>query len=109
MLLAYGKIALYEELLASDVPEDAYLQNELLMYFPRPLQARFVEQMRDHPLRREIIATYITNSTLNRMGSTFAFRLWEETGELSDHFPRLQRRAGNLRGPAIMERHRGLG
>ncbi|MEZ5577919.1 MAG: NAD-glutamate dehydrogenase, partial [Candidatus Competibacteraceae bacterium] len=81
VLLAYGKIALYEELLASDVPEDAYLQNELLMYFPRPLQARFVEQMRDHPLRREIIATYITNSTLNRMGSTFAFRLWEETGE----------------------------
>ena len=81
VLLAYGKIALYEELLASDVPEDAYLQNELLMYFPRPLQAGFVEQMRDHPLRREIIATYITNSTLNRMGSTFAFRLWEETGE----------------------------
>ena len=81
VLLAYGKIALYEELLASDVPEDAYLQNELLMYFPRPLQARFVEQMRDHPLRREIIATYITNSTLNRMGSTFVFRLWEETGE----------------------------
>ena len=37
--------------------------------------------MRDHPLRREIIATYITNSTLNRMGSTSRSGCGEETGE----------------------------
>jgi glutamate dehydrogenase len=81
VLLAYGKIALYEELLESDVPEDAYLRNELLAYFPSPLRETFAQEMDNHPLRREIIATYITNSMLNRMGSSFAFRLWEETGE----------------------------
>jgi glutamate dehydrogenase len=81
VLLAYGKINLHEQLLASDLPEDPYLKNELLMYFPRPLRERFAEPMAAHPLRREIIATYITNSLLNRMGNSFAFRLWEETGE----------------------------
>jgi glutamate dehydrogenase len=81
VLLAYGKIALHAELLTSDVPEDSYLQNDLLAYFPQPLRERFSEAMQHHPLRREIIATYITNSMLNRMGSSFAFRLWEETGE----------------------------
>ncbi|MEE4377916.1 MAG: NAD-glutamate dehydrogenase [Candidatus Competibacteraceae bacterium] len=80
VLLAYGKIALHEELLTSDVPEDSHLQKDLFMYFPEPLRQRFVQGMQEHPLRREIIATYITNSMLNRMGSTFAFRLWEETG-----------------------------
>ncbi|MCP5419696.1 MAG: NAD-glutamate dehydrogenase [Gammaproteobacteria bacterium] len=81
VLLAYGKIALHAELLTSDVPEDSYLQNDLLAYFPQPLRERFYDAMQNHPLRREIIATYITNSMLNRMGSSFAFRLWEETGE----------------------------
>ncbi|NJN46560.1 MAG: NAD-glutamate dehydrogenase, partial [Candidatus Competibacteraceae bacterium] len=68
VLLAYGKIALHEELLTSDVPEDSHLQKDLFMYFPEPLRQRFVQGMQEHPLRREIIATYITNSMLNRMG-----------------------------------------
>ncbi len=81
VLLAYGKIVLYEELLHSDVPEDPYLHNDLLIYFPEPLREPFATTMESHPLRREIIATYITNSLLNRMGSVFNFKLQEETGE----------------------------
>lgn len=81
VLLAYSKINLFEQLIASDVPEDPYLQRELLMYFPQPLRERYVAQMNTHPLRREIIATYITNSMLNRMGSAFIFRTQEETGQ----------------------------
>jgi glutamate dehydrogenase len=37
--------------------------------------------MNKHPLRREIIATYITNSMINRMGSGFLTRLRENSGE----------------------------
>jgi glutamate dehydrogenase len=33
-----------------------------------------------HPLRREIIATHVTNSMVNRVGSTFVHRMHEETG-----------------------------
>ncbi|MFL6191523.1 MAG: NAD-glutamate dehydrogenase, partial [Actinomycetes bacterium] len=41
---------------------------------------KFRRQLRRHPLRRDIIATYITNSMVNRAGSTFANRLRDETG-----------------------------
>jgi glutamate dehydrogenase len=80
VLLAYGKITLYEELLASDVPEDPYLSVDLERYFPTPLRERFRGVMQHHRLRREIIATHVTNSMVNRVGATFTHRLREETG-----------------------------
>ena len=36
--------------------------------------------MERHPLKREIIATHVTNSMINRVGSTFVHRLSETTG-----------------------------
>ena len=36
--------------------------------------------MRPHPLRREIVATALVNGMVNRAGTTFAFRIGEETG-----------------------------
>jgi glutamate dehydrogenase len=80
ILLSYSKITLYKELLASDAPEDPYLSGELERYFPTPLRERFREQMREHHLHREITATHVTNSMVNRCGPSFAFRLGEETG-----------------------------
>jgi glutamate dehydrogenase len=80
VLLAYSKIVLQDELVASDVPEDDYLADDLERYMPVELRERFRQQLRRHPLRRDIIATYITNSMVNRAGSTFAHRLSEETG-----------------------------
>jgi glutamate dehydrogenase len=80
ILLSYSKITLYKELLASDAPEDPYLSGELERYFPTPLRERFREQMREHRLHREITATHVVNSMLNRCGPSFAFRLGEETG-----------------------------
>jgi glutamate dehydrogenase len=80
VLLAYSKIVLQDELVASDVPEDDYLADDLERYMPVELRERFRTQLRRHPLRRDIIATYITNSMVNRAGSTFAHRLSEETG-----------------------------
>ena len=80
VLLAYGKIALYDALLASDIPEDPYISTALARYFPVPLRERYAEQICRHPLKREIVATYVTNSMSNRVGSTFVHRLQEETG-----------------------------
>jgi glutamate dehydrogenase len=80
VLLAYTKITLYREMLDSDVTEDPYLSGELERYFPTPLRERFQDRMQEHRLRREIIATQITNSMVNRCGTSFAFRLQEETG-----------------------------
>jgi glutamate dehydrogenase len=79
-LLAYSKIDLNEALLESDVPEDPYLSAELERYFPSPLPERYGAQMRSHRLGRQIVATQVVNNMLHGGGTTFAFRLHEETG-----------------------------
>ncbi|MEE4295028.1 MAG: NAD-glutamate dehydrogenase [Wenzhouxiangella sp.] len=80
LLLSYSKITLYQELLDSTVPEDPYLSRELEDYFPAPLTQRFSDLMPSHRLWREIIATRVTNSIVNRMGAHFASRIREDTG-----------------------------
>jgi glutamate dehydrogenase len=80
VLLAYAKIDVYDALLSGDLPDDPYTESELARYFPRVLSERFADRMGGHRLRRELIATYVTNSLVNRAGITFAFRLSEETG-----------------------------
>ena len=80
VLLAYAKIELYGALLDSDLPDDPAMAGELVRYFPRVLAERFRERMDGHRLRRELVATYLTNSLVNRAGITFVFRLAEETG-----------------------------
>ncbi|MDQ3854866.1 MAG: NAD-glutamate dehydrogenase, partial [Chloroflexota bacterium] len=88
VLLSYTKITLYKELLTSDAPEDPYLSDELERYFPTPLRERSREQMREHRLHREITATHVTNSMVNRCGPSFAFRLGEETGAAAPEIAR---------------------
>jgi glutamate dehydrogenase len=79
-LLSYSKIRLYRQLLESDIPEDPYFAAELERYFPRPLQEKYADFMPEHRLRREIIATQVTNSLVNRMGVSFVLRMREDTG-----------------------------
>ena len=81
VLLAYTKLDVSARLLASDVPEDPWLGRELAAYFPAPLRdERFAPAMERHPLRREIIATRVTNLLVDRAGTSFIHRLTEETG-----------------------------
>jgi glutamate dehydrogenase len=80
VLLAYGKIWLYDELLASTLPDDPWVATALARYFPKALRERYADYMPRHPLRREIIATYVDNSMVNRVGSTFVHQLLETTG-----------------------------
>ncbi|HZD90408.1 MAG TPA: NAD-glutamate dehydrogenase, partial [Pseudolabrys sp.] len=80
VLLAYAKLSLYRELLASDVPDDPYLGRELNRYFPKEMTERFAEALQAHRLRREIIATQLTNSMVNRGGATLIVRIADQTG-----------------------------
>jgi glutamate dehydrogenase len=80
VLLSYAKLVAYQQLLVSDVPEDPYLSKELIRYFPEPLQQKYAKAMEQHRLKREIIATAVTNSTINRMGATFLLRMQEDSG-----------------------------
>ncbi|MGV8931238.1 MAG: NAD-glutamate dehydrogenase [Luteimonas sp.] len=80
VLLSYSKLVVFQQLLDSDVPEDPYLSKELVRYFPEPLQKKYAKAMESHRLKREIIATAVTNSTINRMGATFLMRMQEDSG-----------------------------
>jgi glutamate dehydrogenase len=80
VLLAYTKLTLEEDLLASTLPDEPYLADWLVDYFPTPLRERFRAYMDRHPLRREIVATRVANDLVNHGGITFAFRMNEETG-----------------------------
>jgi glutamate dehydrogenase len=80
VLLAQTKIAAGQEVLASGLPDDPYLRRVLVDYFPTPLRERYAGRMSDHRLHREIITTAVVNDMVDRSGTTFGFRLNEETG-----------------------------
>jgi glutamate dehydrogenase len=88
VLLAYTKIVLNEDLLASDLLDDRYLEAELFGYFPSAVRERLRELIAAHPLRREIIATQVVNNLVNNAGITFLFRMREETGASSAEMAR---------------------
>ena len=80
VLLAWTKIVLADELLATDLPDDPYLRLDLMAYFPTPVREGFEGQITDHPLHREIIVTQVVNDLVNGAGMTFWPRLAGETG-----------------------------
>ncbi|MCP3959555.1 MAG: NAD-glutamate dehydrogenase [bacterium] len=80
VLLSYAKMELYDQLLASDLPDEPYMTAELERYFPRPLREGAGRPIRQHRLRREIIATVVTNDIVNRVGITFLHEVKERTG-----------------------------
>jgi glutamate dehydrogenase len=80
VLLAYAKISVFDDLVASDLPDDPYFDSALQAYFPQVLVQRFSVAIAAHPLKREIIATFVTNKLVNRMGATFVNFLGAEAG-----------------------------
>jgi glutamate dehydrogenase len=80
-LLAFAKIALFNDLVGSVVPDDPYLARELFGYFPAEMRERFAAGIEGHRLRREIIATQLSNSVINRGGPTLLVAARDRTGD----------------------------
>ena len=80
ILLAYTKMGIYRRLLSSDLSDDTQFQHYLFEYFPERLRHDFREASLQHPLRREIIATALTNTVVDLLGITFVHRSIRETG-----------------------------
>ncbi|MDE1569721.1 NAD-glutamate dehydrogenase [Aquabacter sp. P-9] len=80
VLLAYAKLSLYDELLTSDVPDDAFFEGDLVRYFPQALRQRFPSAIDHHRLRREIIATGLANAVINLGGPAAIARVADQTG-----------------------------
>ncbi|MCP1336578.1 NAD-glutamate dehydrogenase [Futiania mangrovi] len=88
VLMAYAKIQLFDELCASDAPDDEALVRYLLDYMPAPLRSTYRDAVLSHRLRREIIATVLGNAMVNEGGITFVHRLKEEAGATTGEIAR---------------------
>lgn len=80
VLNAYAKMDLFNDLKDATVLDDPYFEADLLRYFPKAMQTEFAADIRAHRLRREIVATMVTNSIVNRTGFSFAQSMIATTG-----------------------------
>ena len=96
VLLSTVKNVLAAELLQSDLPDDPYLADRLVKYFPTPLRERYAEQMPNHRLAREIITTVAVNRFVDSQGISAAHRMGSETGATLSDVVRAQLAGRNL-------------
>jgi len=82
VMLAYSKMDLYPQILASKLVKDPYFEPDLFNYFPKLLQEKFPDEIKNHQLSSEIIATSLTNSLVNKAGITFVNQIASDTGFL---------------------------
>ncbi|HUF74955.1 MAG TPA: NAD-glutamate dehydrogenase domain-containing protein, partial [Longimicrobiales bacterium] len=81
VLLAYAKLGLKTELLKSSLPDDPVTESYLVGYFPpAAIAAAGQDNLTAHPLRREIIASQLTNDLVDLMGSAFVYRVTRDMG-----------------------------
>lgn len=78
VLVSYAKMSLYDEVIASTLPDQPALVSYLLGYFPSALRERFAAEIKEHRLAREIIATVATNDAINCLGPVWIERRKEE-------------------------------
>ncbi|MEN0138459.1 MAG: NAD-glutamate dehydrogenase [Rhodococcus sp. (in: high G+C Gram-positive bacteria)] len=106
-LTAHVKLALKADLLAGDLVDGDAFTDRLLAYFPDRLRKDYPDAIRTHRLRREIIATGITNEVVDTGGITYVFRLCEDTGASAVDAVRAYAAASAIADlPALMSRIR---
>ncbi len=79
-LLSYTKAIMKDELTHSTLPDDEYISQEIEKTFPKVLVERYKDQLYQHKLRREIVATQVSSSMVDFMGITFVHRMKDAAG-----------------------------
>ncbi len=102
-LLAWTKIRLADIVVASDLPDDPYVADRLIQYFPPLLRERFREYMPQHRLHREIITTVAVNRFVNSQGISSYHRLSSDTGASAADVIRAQLAARAIFGVGAIE------
>lgn len=80
ILFAYSKNILKAKIKKSALAKDPYLSQYVSYAFPKPLRRRFANQMKEHYLAKEIIATQLSNQLVSMMGITFIYQMQDEMG-----------------------------
>ncbi|MFN2332325.1 MAG: NAD-glutamate dehydrogenase, partial [Halomonas sp.] len=77
---SYAKSVLKGDLIVSEVPDDPVIERHVERIFPGVLAERYHDEMYQHRLKREIVATQVANDLVDHMGIVFARRLIDATG-----------------------------
>jgi len=80
VLLSYAKLVLFDEIVASSLPDDPYFDTTLNSYFPKKMQKAYSTDITSHRLRREIISTLLGNDAINRGGPAFVIGMSDKSG-----------------------------
>jgi glutamate dehydrogenase len=80
VLLSYAKIVLFDSLIDSAIPDDPYFADVLKAYFPAKMQKPYADDIANHRLHREIVATALANEVINRGGPGFVQQMSDMTG-----------------------------
>ncbi len=78
VIMAYAKNILFDDLIVTDVADDAFMDKTLAAYFPAKLQ-KYKSAMAGHRLRREIIISRLVNKIVDVCGPLVVMRLQEQT------------------------------
>ncbi|MGZ5363300.1 MAG: NAD-glutamate dehydrogenase [Mycobacterium sp.] len=79
-LMAHVKLALKDDVLASELPDQEAFASRLPLYFPVRLRDEFSADIRSHELRREIVTTMLVNDLVDTSGISYAYRVAEDVG-----------------------------
>jgi glutamate dehydrogenase len=79
VLLGHTKMWAFEMLMETTFPESDAGQPFLEAYFPKRIRESFREHLKDHALRREIVATAAVNHLVNEAGIAFLSRVTAAT------------------------------
>ena len=79
VLLAYAKLTLYDDLLASQRARRSLSRPRIVPIFPARGSGQIPRFGGTHRLRREIISTNLANAVINRGGPACVVRLIDET------------------------------
>ena len=80
-LMAHVKLALKDEVLASELPDQEVFAARLPCYFPtRAARTSSATEIRSHQLRREIVTTMLVNDLVDAAGISYVYRVMEDVG-----------------------------
>ncbi|MBJ7290504.1 NAD-glutamate dehydrogenase [Williamsia sp.] len=82
-MMAHVKLALKDDLLDGDLPDNDAFDDRLIAYFPQALQESYPSGIAAHPLRRQIVTTTLVNDLVDTSGIEHVFALGESTGASS--------------------------
>ncbi|WP_028304975.1 NAD-glutamate dehydrogenase [Oceanospirillum maris] len=80
VLISYAKSDLKQALMATEVPDDSFIECEVERAFPSALVEKYKPAMYNHRLKREIVSTQLANDLVDYGGIAFIHRLIDSSG-----------------------------